>query len=101
MLSQTKNMCFMKFFSVIGIRKEKEEKMRKKIDFHIHTIPFQKGKDEDFSYSADWLEDYIGQAKLNAIAITNHNLFDAENFKNVTSLCGKKMWQFFQVWKLI
>lgn len=90
MLSQTKNMCFMKFFSVFGIRKEKEEKMRKKIDFHIHTIPFQKGKDEDFSYSADWLEDYIGQAKLNAIAITNHNLFDAENFKNVTSLCGKK-----------
>lgn len=55
--------------------------MVKKIDFHIHTISTE--KDYDFSYSAEWIKDYVNEAKLDAIAITNHDLFDEENFHRV------------------
>lgn len=55
--------------------------MVKKIDFHIHTISSE--KDYDFSYSSNWLKQYVQEAQLDAIAITNHDLFDVENFKQV------------------
>lgn len=49
-----------------------------KIDFHIHTIKSE--LDSSFSFSLDKITDYVEQKKLDAIAITNHNLFDKENY---------------------
>lgn len=57
--------------------------MVKKIDFHIHTVASH--KDYDFTYSSKWLEKYIQEAELDAIAITNHDLFDHKNFQEVKS----------------
>ena len=55
--------------------------MVKKIDFHIHTVSSH--KDYDFSYSPEWLKKYVRAAELDAIAITNHDLFDESNFKQI------------------
>lgn len=55
--------------------------MVKKIDFHIHTVASD--KDYHFTYSSKWLEKYIQEAELDAIAITNHDLFDYENFQEI------------------
>lgn len=55
--------------------------MVKRIDFHIHTI--SSSKDYHFTYSSKWLKNYVEEAELDAIAITNHDLFDLENFKRV------------------
>jgi len=52
--------------------------MVKKIDFHIHTIPGE--KDYNFVFSIEWLIDYVTKANLNAIAITNHDFFDMDNY---------------------
>ena len=49
----------------------------KKIDFHIHTIP--KATGENFVFSLDTLKEYIKIARLDAIAITNHNFFVEDN----------------------
>ena len=54
----------------------------KKIDFHIHTIP--KATGENFVFSLDTLKEYIKIAKLDAIAITNHNFFDEVNYKLIS-----------------
>lgn len=55
--------------------------MVKKIDFHIHTISTE--KDYPFSYSSNWIKEYVEKAGLDAIAITNHDVFDMENFIEV------------------
>ncbi|MGT2925045.1 hypothetical protein ACVR0O_07615 [Streptococcus caviae] len=55
--------------------------MVKKIDFHIHTVPSI--KDSQFIYSSQWIKKYAKTAKLDAIAITNHDLFDKNNFELV------------------
>ena len=55
--------------------------MVKKIDFHIHTVSTE--KDYDFQYSSEWIENYVSKSKLDAIAITNHDLFDLRNFNFV------------------
>ncbi|MFW3537429.1 AAA family ATPase [Vagococcus fluvialis] len=56
--------------------------MVKKIDFHIHTLP-TKGKDYDFEYSSNWMKEYVARAELDAIAITNHDRFDEDNYNKV------------------
>ncbi|WP_215388120.1 hypothetical protein [Staphylococcus aureus] len=58
--------------------------MVKKIDFHIHTISSH--KDYDFSYSPKWLKRYVQEAELDAIAITNHDLFDKDNYYEIVEL---------------
>lgn len=57
--------------------------MAKKIDFHIHTIPSE--KDYNFNYSSSWMREYVKEAELDAIAITNHDLFDEDNYQQVVS----------------
>ncbi|MFM1628831.1 hypothetical protein [Streptococcus mutans] len=57
--------------------------MVKKIDFHIHTI--SSIKDANFVYSSKWLAKYVETAELDAIAITNHDLFDKNNYEQVKS----------------
>ena len=56
--------------------------MTKKIDFHIHTV--SSIKDSDFTFSLDWLKSYVEATELDAIAITNHDLFDESNFKEIS-----------------
>ena len=53
----------------------------KKIDFHIHTVASV--KDNKFTYSPRWIQEYVKIANLDAISITNHDLFDLDNFNKV------------------
>lgn len=53
----------------------------KKIDFHIHTK--SSISDCDFNFNIEKLKQYIKEAKLDAIAITNHNLFDKDQFEQI------------------
>ena len=54
----------------------------KKIDLHIHTIA-NKYLDYNFSYNSEFMKEYVISNELNVIAITNHNLFDKDNFIKV------------------
>jgi Fe-S cluster assembly ATPase SufC len=51
----------------------------KKIDLHIHTVPSL--SDYDFEFSLTNLKEYVAKLEIDCIAITNHNLFDLEQFK--------------------
>lgn len=53
----------------------------KKVDLHVHTIATQ--KDSDFVFDLDKILLYVEISKLDAIAITNHNIFDREQFNNI------------------
>lgn len=53
----------------------------KAIDLHIHTIPTI--SDSDFQYDLEVLKEYVITQKLDAIAITNHNIFDLAQFKTI------------------
>ncbi len=53
----------------------------KKIDFHIHTIPSV--RDAAFVFSMDTLKNYVSERSLDAIAITNHDLFDLTQFSQI------------------
>lgn len=61
--------------------------MTKKIDFHVHTVPSI--KDASFIFSLKWLREYVEATKLDAIAITNHDLFDRDNFEEVEAALDK------------
>jgi predicted metal-dependent phosphoesterase TrpH len=58
----------------------------KKIDLHIHTVNTQ--SDPDFEFSLDALKGYVKEKSLDAIAITNHNLFDDVQFRHYNSVSG-------------
>ncbi len=51
----------------------------KKFDLHIHTIASVLDKPLDFKLEV--LEAYVKETSLDCIAITNHNLFDREQFE--------------------
>ena len=53
----------------------------KKIDLHIHTIPTI--NESAFTFSLKKLQEYIENANLDAIAITNHDLFDIKQFETI------------------
>jgi len=53
----------------------------KKIDFHIHTVPTV--FDANFTFALDELVRYVSEAKLDAIAITNHNLFEHAQYAEI------------------
>lgn len=55
----------------------------KKIDLHIHTK--SSSQDRDFSFSKEVLQKYVSEAELSCIAITNHNLFDKNQFLEIKS----------------
>ncbi len=55
----------------------------KKIDFHIHTVPTE--KDSDFEFDIDILQKYVSDMSIDAIAITNHNMFDKQQFLEITN----------------
>ena len=65
--------------------------MIKKIDFHIHTVASI--KDSAFTFSLKWLKEYVKTTELDAIAITNHDLFDRDNFEKISyALPGIKVY---------
>ncbi|HOI75031.1 MAG TPA: PHP domain-containing protein [Syntrophales bacterium] len=56
----------------------------KKIDLHVHTISTV--SDNHFTFCKDTLKRYVTDANLDAIAITNHNIFDAQQFRDLKEL---------------
>lgn len=54
-----------------------------KIDLHLHTIASK--LDSKFNFSLDKMNDYVNNMNINAIAITNHNLFDINNYNLIKS----------------
>ncbi|WP_445664403.1 PHP domain-containing protein [Fodinibius sp. AD559] len=54
----------------------------KKIDLHIHTKASI--SDSHFEFSLDKLKEYIEQLEIDCIAITNHNLFDLDQFNTIS-----------------
>jgi len=55
----------------------------KKVDLHIHTVPTI--SDREFVFSLNTLKDYVVKLEIDCIAITNHNLFDKEQFEHISS----------------
>ena len=53
----------------------------KRIDFHIHTVPTI--WDAAFCFDLVTLERYVADSGLDAIAITNHNVFDRQQFTEI------------------
>ena len=53
----------------------------KKLDLHLHTI--NTVSDSDFEFSLEKLKEYVETLGIDAIAITNHNIFDKEQFKKI------------------
>ena len=65
---------------------EKSEILVKKIDLHIHTVPTI--SDSHFTFSLDAFREYVQAAKLDAVAITNHNVFHADQFREIEAALG-------------
>jgi len=57
------------------------ERTLQKIDLHIHTVPTI--SDAHFTFSLDKLSEYVNSAELDAIAITNHDMFDFGQFSEI------------------
>lgn len=55
----------------------------KKIDLHVHTKASI--SDSYFEFHIEKLKEYVNELNLDAIAITNHNLFDRKQFENIQS----------------
>jgi hypothetical protein len=55
----------------------------KKIDLHIHTV--QTYCDAPFVFNLQKLQDYVANAGLGGIAITNHNCFDLAQFNLIST----------------
>lgn len=53
----------------------------KKIDLHIHTV--QSNSDSAFVFSMDSLKEYVDRLSIDCISITNHNLFDKNQFLDI------------------
>ena len=58
-----------------------EDNIVKKLDLHIHTK--KTISDVDFNFSIDRLVRYVEERKLDGIAITNHNVFDIEQYRYI------------------
>lgn len=53
----------------------------KKIDLHIHTVSTI--SDRAFTFSLDTFKRYVIDAKLDAVAVTNHDVFDGAQFRQI------------------
>jgi len=61
----------------------------KKIDLHIHTVPTI--SDAHFSFSLDVLQRYIDECGLDAVAVTNHDIFDQGQFEAISRTLNTKV----------
>lgn len=53
----------------------------KKIDLHIHTVPTR--SDAFFTFSMEAFKRYVVEAQLDAVAVTNHDIFRLEQFREI------------------
>ena len=53
----------------------------KKIDLHIHTISTI--SDSDFNFDLSKVKEYVQKLSIDAIAITNHNVFDLNQYSTI------------------
>lgn len=53
----------------------------KKVDLHIHTIATI--SDSDFIFDINAIDNYIKACSINAIAITNHNMFNLDQYMQI------------------
>ena len=53
----------------------------KKVDLHIHTVATV--SDHYFEFSMDTLQSYVECKEIDAIAVTNHNLFDRKQYEEI------------------
>ena len=53
----------------------------KKLDLHLHTISTV--SDSAFDFSIEKLKEYVTALRIDGIAITNHNAFDASQYKEI------------------
>lgn len=53
----------------------------KKIDLHIHTVPTI--SDSHFDFSLNEFKRYVAEANLDAVAVTNHDIFDGTQFREI------------------
>lgn len=53
----------------------------KKIDLHIHTVSTI--SDAGFTFSLETFKRYVEEASLDAVAVTNHDVFDANQFREI------------------
>ena len=53
----------------------------KKIDLHIHTV--KTISDRPFEFSLDGFKRYVSDMRLDAVAVTNHDVFDLAQFKTI------------------
>jgi hypothetical protein len=53
----------------------------KKIDLHIHTVPTF--SDSGFTFSLETFQRYVKELRLDAVAVTNHDMFDGAQFKQI------------------
>ena len=58
----------------------------KRIDLHLHTMTSL--LEDDFEFDSNALTKHIQDNQLDAIAITNHNFFDLQNYKDVQKAIG-------------
>ena len=61
----------------------------KKIDLHIHTVPTV--SDHNFVFSIEQLKEYIEDREIDGIAITNHNHFDLNQFREIVEAVSIKV----------
>jgi hypothetical protein len=54
----------------------------KKIDLHIHTVPTI--SDAHFTFSLDVFQRYAEECSLDAVAVTNHDVFDRQQFERIS-----------------
>lgn len=61
----------------------------KKCDLHIHTVATP--SDADFTFSLDVLDDYVHKMQLDVIAVTNHNVFDIDQYRDIKARLTDKV----------
>lgn len=64
-----------------GARLDRSIKLLKKIDLHIHTVSTI--SDAGFTFSLATFKRYVEEASLDAVAVTNHDVFDADQFREI------------------
>lgn len=58
----------------------------KKIDLHIHTIPTF--SDSDFTFCLDTFKRYVAETNLDAVAVTNHDIFETPQYELIRDSLG-------------
>jgi predicted metal-dependent phosphoesterase TrpH len=65
-----------------------------KIDIHVHTKKTKQGDAETREIEADRFHEIISSTEVKIIAITNHNVFDIEQYRKFVTEVGDD----FQIW---